>query len=252
VETSSHSKLQRACPPEAVVAVIPAYNAAETIAEVVERLAVIIPRTQIVVVNDGSTDATADILNNLGVNTIHHKVNRGKGAALRSGFDWARQNGAEYILALDADTQHQPEDACTLFQKMHESRLDLIIGNRMADTRTMPWHRMLSNKITSKLISWRIAQPIPDSQSGFRLFRTKMLENLNLTTHHYDFESELLIECGRAGFQIGSCTVSTVYNRDAASSVKTIDIWRFIAIYVRSFFRTPSPNKDGYCGTDHQ
>ncbi|MFQ6115137.1 MAG: glycosyltransferase family 2 protein [bacterium] len=224
-----------------ICAVIPAYNASRTLKSVVDELRRYNPKINIVIIDDGSTDNTKDVAANLNVLVLEHHENLGKGAALKSGFSTALSMGAELIITLDADAQHNPHDIRKLFSKMEAESLDLVVGSRMSNTANMPVHRILSNKITSKLISWRVGQKIEDSQCGLRLIRAKLLKNINLESNRFETESELIMKSALNGFRIGSVAIETIYMRNGASAVKLIaDTLRFIKLFVTSLFWSKS------------
>lgn len=219
-----------------IYAVIPAYNAAKTLQSVIMELREVIPGIAIVVVDDGSSDATSQIAANLGVKWVQHHRNLGKGAALKRGFHEALSGKARLIFTLDADGQHNPREAIKLLDKIERENLDVVIGSRMTNLSVMPIPRIISNITTSKLISWRIKQNADDSQSGFRLYREETLKGMDVKTNHFDFESELLIKIGQSGFKVGSVAIETIYTSNGVSSIRLIDIFRFTMVYLRSFF----------------
>ncbi len=218
-------------------AVIPAYNASKTLKKVVDDLKKYAPGLGILVVDDGSTDSTGDVARKLNVTLIKHNRNLGKGAALKRGFAAALSKGAELIVTMDADAQHNPRDIHRLLAKMRTDNLDLVIGSRMSNTTNMPLHRIASNKITSKLISWRLGQKIEDSQCGFRAIQANLIKNVPLESDKFDMESELIIKSGLRGFKIGSAAVETIYAKGGSSAMNWItDTFRFIKLLIRSFF----------------
>ncbi|RMF70257.1 MAG: glycosyltransferase family 2 protein [Calditrichaeota bacterium] len=224
-----------------VFAVIPAYNAADTLADVVGRLRASLPGVTVVIVDDGSTDDTAVEAERLDVLLLRHPRNRGKGAALKTGFKAALAQGAKVVLTLDADGQHEPDEAVKLLKALDERALDVALGSRMHDLRRMPVHRILSNTITSRLISWRLGVRISDSQSGFRAMRREVLEKMELVTDRFETESELLLRAGLAGFEIGAVSVKTIYPKQGRSAMRAVDIYRFIALFLKSLTWRKNP-----------
>ena len=219
-----------------IYAVIPSYNAAETIKQVVTELRRSLPKISIIVVNDGSLDDTAAIIKELDVITIEHKNNFGKGVALRNGIRKALVSGGKFIFTIDSDYQHNPVECNKFLNKILTENLDLVLGSRMATLDQMPFSRRISNKITSKLISWRIKQTIADSQSGFRLYRAQVLQSINLSSKQFEIESEMLIKAALKGFKIGMLNIETIYTCNQISYIKIIDIFRFLRLYLQSFF----------------
>jgi len=217
-------------------AVIPAYNVAETLPTVVAGLKDTIPEIEIIVVNDGSDDNTGQVIRELDIISIEHVDNRGKGAALKNGFRIALERGANILLTIDSDGQHQPAEARKLLDALYRYGLDFVIGNRMRNRKEMPLHRVLSNRLTSRLVSLRIGQTIEDSQCGYRAMRAELVRNIPLKTNHFDTESELLLKAASRGYKLGSVDVSTVYQSNLFSSIKVMDVFRFIKVYLRSLF----------------
>ena len=215
---------------------IPAYNAAKTIKQVVVELQKCLPEILIIIVNDGSFDETETILKELDVITIKHTNNLGKGTAIRNGIRRALEAGAELIFTIDSDNQHNPVDCRRLLNELLEQNLDLVIGSRMSNVYKMPISRQISNKVTSKFISWRIRQKIADSQSGFRLYRAQLLQSIKLSSTQFQIESEMLIKAALKGYKIGTINIETIYNYNQISYIKTIDIFRFLKLYFQSFF----------------
>ena len=218
-----------------IFAVIPAYNAAKTIKQVVGELQKCLPEILIIIVNDGSFDETATILKELDVITIEHTNNLGKGAALRNGIRRALEAGGEFIFTIDSDNQHNPVDCRKLLNELLEQNLDLVIGSRMGNKGKMPFSRQISNRVTSKFVSWRIRQKIADSQSGFRLYRAQLLQSIKLSSTQFEIESEMLIKAALKGFKIGTINIETIYTYNQTSYIKAIDIFRFLKLYFQSF-----------------
>ncbi len=155
-----------------IVALIPGYNEGPRIGEVVRAAAAHLP---VLVVDDGSRDDTAAQARAAGASVIEQKPNQGKGAALRAGFRRALADGAEAVLTLDADGQHDPAEIPTFLSAWAaEPRPDLVIGRR--NFRAMPPIRRLSNVLGGWAISWAVGRPIPDNQSGYRLVSRRIME----------------------------------------------------------------------------
>ena len=229
-----------------VVFLIPAYNSEATLGDVLSKLVSEHPQQDILVIDDGSSDNTAAIAKKFGVQVISHGENRGKGAALRTGFQRVLEMGADAVMTLDADGQHDPMWTQKFIEAMLDKNdRDVIVGTRMHDLRSMPFHRRLSNRITSKMVSIRCGQKIEDSQCGYRLIRTDVLKHIQLTTRHFDTESEFLLKACLIGFKIGFIPISTIYN-DKGSSIRHIsDTFRFAQLYLRSLFWKTRPNEIG-------
>ena len=146
-----------------------------------------------------------------------HPRNRGKGAALKTGFQAAARIGATYLITLDADGQHDPAEIRRFVEHAARTDADVIVGNRMSDRRDMPFDRVFANVTTSMFVSLRSGTRIPDSQNGYRFFKTAVVKNLELETTRYDTESEILIKTGRRGARIEAVPVSTIYGEEVST-----------------------------------
>jgi glycosyltransferase involved in cell wall biosynthesis len=194
-------------------AVIPAYNEARTIRDVVQRTIAHVPN--VVVVDDGSRDATADAVADLPVTLLRHAVNRGKAQALETGFAWALANGADAIVTLDGDGQHRPEDIARLLRvaAMHGDRL--IIGARLTGREAYPRARNFANRCADFGIGWASGHPVIDSQSGQRVYPASLLrrtQRLRERTSGFTFESEVVIRAARIGFTTIAVPIAAIHH----------------------------------------
>ncbi len=215
---------------------IPAYNAGRWLNQLIERMPPDVDRTDILIVDDGSTDDTLPIAQRCGVSVTSHGRNLGKGAALKTGFDIGRSRGYDTIVTLDADLQHPPELIPSLVHAIKLGKADLIIGARHRHGTTMSIARRISNALTSALVSWRVGQKIPDSQSGFRAIRSGILKEIQLTTSRYETETELLIKAADRGFRIGHVPIPTIYAGETSSIRHVVDTCRFIRLFIKLLF----------------
>jgi len=160
-------------------------------------------------VDDGSEVGEFSLLSErYGINVVKHDHNRGKGAALKTGFEVALREGYTHVLTADADGQH-PARFVPLF--LEAARMyDMVIGSRKLQIKRMPIHRQLSNRITSTFISVMLGRRIEDSQSGFRLISAEVLRNVDLKRDRYDMESEMLVKAVWMGFSVGFVPVDVV------------------------------------------
>ncbi len=172
-----------------------------------------------IVVDDGSTDGTARIAGAAGATVISLKNNRGKGAALREGWQWARHHGFEWALMLDGDGQHAAGDIPAFFEFAEAREAELVIGQRE------PGKIPLARRWVNRFLSWQISKlagmKAPDSQCGFRLARLEALLNLRLTSEHFEIESEMLVALARAGRTVGFVPIQTIY-RNGTSKIRPI------------------------------
>jgi len=213
------------------MAVIPARDAASTIAGVVRGVKEALPGLAVLVVDDGSTDGTSTAAREAGADVIRHEVNRGKGAALQTGFDEAARRGAERVLTLDADGQHDPAYAPRLLHALDGH--DLVIGSRDRDRTGMPWIRRATNSFMTRIVSHLAGTPIEDTQSGYRAISAPVLAAVRPGSLRFEYESEFLIEAGRKGFAIGSVPVPTLYNAPGSHIRPFRDTVRFVRLLFR-------------------
>jgi len=217
--------------------VIPAFNADRTIAQVIHGCVSVVQRENIIVVDDGSTDKTRTLVEQSGATIIVHENNRGKGAALRSGFSAALKYGCDAVITLDADLQHDPTYIVKFLELIKkDENWGIIIGSRWRSGTKMPLDRRLSNRITSFLISIRTGQKIPDSQSGYRLIKRDVLEKVVTKENRFMAETELLLKASFNGFNIGTVHIPTIYAQEGSHISKFRDTLQFISLYIRSFF----------------
>jgi glycosyltransferase involved in cell wall biosynthesis len=216
--------------------VIPAFEAAAHLADVIRAASRFIPVSRIIVVDDGSSDVTGRVAEDAGAVLFTHPENRGKGAALETGLLAAVRMGMDFAITMDADGQHNPDEIPRFLEKERETGADIIVGNRMADRRNMPGDRIFANKATSWFVSLRSGVHIPDSQNGYRLIRTALYRNMRVKDSRYAAESELLIRAGRTGAVIEWVPVETIYASEASSVNPVVDTLRFLRMAIRSLF----------------
>jgi glycosyltransferase involved in cell wall biosynthesis len=194
-----------------VVALIPALNEAATIAQVVAEIQPHV--TGVVVVSDGSQDATGDLARTAGATVLSHDDTRGKGQAVRTGLAHILASpDADYVLILDGDRQHLPAEAPRLIEAARSSGADLVVGERQFDRDAMPASRYYANVVGSRALSSFMGSNLRDTQCGYRLFRAAMLRRLPLRSTGYDIETEMLVKVGRLGGRIVNVPVTAVYN----------------------------------------
>jgi len=219
-----------------IAIIIPAYNEEKYIEETVKRCLEVLP--DVVVIDDGSSDLTNSIAKKAGALVLKHKVNKGKGVALRTGFDYALENDFSGIITIDADHQHDIDEIQKFinFLSLSKEDVNIILGNRMKNAKNMPFIRYIANKFTSWLISIRTGVRIPDVQSGFRYISRKVLENVKTKTSRFETEPELLLRASLKGYKIVSIPISTIYYKGIVSNVHPIkDAFMFLKMFVQSF-----------------
>jgi len=208
-----------------MVALIPAYDAVSTLAPVIEEARSSLP---VVVVDDGSVDGTGELAARLGATVLRHPQNRGKGAALKTGFAWAIENGLEGVVTLDADGQHLASEIPRFLEARRETGADLIIGSRRHLFGGMLPRRRLANTFSAWGITWASGVQVDDSQSGFRFYSTRLMREVALRSTGFDLESEVIVAAARRGLKIMTIPInlgfvdglSTSHYRPLADSIR--------------------------------
>jgi UDP-N-acetylglucosamine---dolichyl-phosphate N-acetylglucosaminyltransferase len=219
--------------PFSPVAIIPAFNEAGTIANVIRGVAGLV--THVVVVDDGSSDDTAAIARRAGAEVLEHGQNRGKGEAIRSALAAVSDRGFTHVLILDGDMQHLPHEAARLLDTAAQTGADVVLGERQFDRRGMPTARYHANRIGSKVLSWFVGSQLNDTQCGFRVFRLAALRHLPLRAREYDIETEMLVKLSRRHARIATVPITAVYNGQRSKLRPVRDTTRtcFRAVYYR-------------------
>ena len=190
-----------------VLALIPAYNESAHITATVSGARRHLP---VLVVDDGSADDTAARAEAAGATVLRQGVNRGKGAALRAGFQWALSAGHNAVLTLDADGQHDPAEIPGFLEKYAARPVDLLIGAR--DFRQMPLIRRIANTFSRWSFSWALGQPVRDNQSGYRLISRRLMESLlDSTEQGFEYEVEMIVTCVRRQYALDWVPIRTIY-----------------------------------------
>ena len=215
-----------------IAAVIPAYQEEKHVGEVAKRA-----RTQVkhvLVVDDGSTDATADHARAAGVDVVVHPQNRGKGESIKTGLRYWLDRGSEYVVLLDADGQHLPEEISRFVDATaSEAGAKIFVGSRMNDTKTMPLLRRMVNRYMSNKISRICGQQIPDTQCGFRMLHRDIIPEVLSGASRFEYETEMLIIASRKGRRIASVPITTIYSDEVSSINPVRDTLRFFKLMRR-------------------
>jgi glycosyltransferase involved in cell wall biosynthesis len=193
-----------------VVCVIPAHNEETTIGSVVRNARIIC--NSVIVVNDGSTDRTVEEAKKAEAKVVNHIFKLGVGAALSTGLRAAISDGAEIIITLDADEQHDPKEIPSIITPIFNRKADLVIGSRTLEKNSeMPVQKLIANKILSKLTSLASGIEIKDSQSGFRGMTRQVAETIKYESTDYQWASEMIILLAKRGTKIINVPIKTVY-----------------------------------------
>jgi glycosyltransferase involved in cell wall biosynthesis len=214
-----------------IAAVIPAYGEEKHIGDVVRRT-----RQQldhVLVVDDGSNDQTAARAREAGAEVIVHPQNRGKGEAIKTGLRHWLDRQFTYVVILDADGQHLPEEIDRFVNAASTLDAQLFIGTRMNDLSGMPPLRRIVNRYMSKRISRTCGQKIPDTQCGFRMLHRQLVPDVLGGANRFDYETEMLIFASRKGYRIESVPISTVYCDEVSSIHPIRDTIRFFKLMRR-------------------
>lgn len=191
--------------------VIPAYNEAATVRDVALRARQ--QCTHVIVVDDGSTDSTAEVLAGLDVTLLRNEMNLGKAGSLCRGFERALAGGAAGVITLDADGQHAPEEIPLFIKQSLDEPSAFLIGARRRDQRKTSFWRYGANRVADFWIGWAAAAPIEDSQSGFRLYPAALLRAIDVPherARSFVFESEILIEAARRAMVIRNISITVM------------------------------------------
>jgi glycosyltransferase involved in cell wall biosynthesis len=226
-----------------IAAIIPAFNEVRVIGRVVTQAQAHLP---VLVVDDGSSDGTGAVAEQAGATVLRHARNRGKGAALRTGFRWAIQADLDAVVTLDADAQHNPDEIPTFLATYRSSAADLIIGQR--DFAEMPFPRRYSNPLGSWLLSLVLGEPIMDNQSGYRLYGHRLMAILDQETTGFEFEVEAIGAALMNDLKVEWIPIETIYHTETRSYFHPIaDSARFLRTVwrARAWRRPPRPHPAG-------
>lgn len=218
-------------PSDHVIAIIPAYNEAGWVGDVVRGVRSFVGR--VVVVDDGSTDGTGDEARAAGAEVITHPANRGKGAAMITGLQRGRESGSEWFLLLDADGQHDPAEIPKFLAAARETSALVLLGNRLANPAGMPWTRRVANRLGSWLVSCVCGQWLADTQCGYRLLHRRVVDGLRLQSQRYEVDTEILLQAARAGHRIVSVPIRAIYTGQPSYIHPWTDLLRFLRLVWR-------------------
>ena len=181
---------------------IPAFNEEKNIAAIITKLKKI--ADTVIVCNDGSTDSTSEIAQNLGVVVINHPKNLGYGAGIKSIFNKSKEIGSEVLVTFDGDGQHRLEDIKKVVEPIEKNKADIVIGSRFLDDaeKKIPKYRKLGIKIITNVTNSTLKEKITDSQSGFRAYSKNVISKLNISDFGMGVSTEILIKSSSMGFNI--------------------------------------------------
>jgi glycosyltransferase involved in cell wall biosynthesis len=210
-------------------AVIPAYNEEKSIGNIIKETKKYV--SKIIVVDDGSRDNTYKVAKRGNVTVLRHIINLGKGAALKTGCDFAVKNNAQIIIALDADAQHDPKEIPNFLESIKSN--DMVFGYRKSNKK-MPLILKFGNWFINKIIKLLYGVAIRDSQCGYRVFTSKAYKKIRWNASNYSMESEMVAKAGRYNLRYTEVPIKTIYSNkykgttilDGVKIVFNMILWR--------------------------
>lgn len=200
-----------------ITAILPAYNEEVSIGSIVLHTRQYANR--VIVIDDGSTDRTAKLAELAGAEIIRHPVNKGKGAALKTGFEIASQNGAKVIVTLDSDGQHNPEEIPKLVKPILAGEAEVVNGSRYVNGngKNTPFYRRIGQSVLDKVTNLNSGLKITDTQSGFRAFAVNTVPAFRFSQNGLAIESEMLMDAANAGLKVKEVEVGVRYDVDCST-----------------------------------
>lgn len=219
-----------------ICVVMPTYNNDGTLRDVVERVLKFC--NDVIVVNDGCTDTSDEILASFGekITVVDYGRNRGKGYALKKGFEKAIELGFDFVITLDSDGQHYPEDIPLFINVLEQHPYALIIGSRNLNEENMPGKNTFANKFSNFWFNIQTGVNLPDTQTGYRLYPLKNLPNLNLLTSRYEAELELLVGAAWRGVDLIPIKINVFYPKAEERVTHFRPFWDFLRISMLNTF----------------
>jgi glycosyltransferase involved in cell wall biosynthesis len=211
--------------------IIPANNESYTIGFLVESLAK--KGFDVIVIDDGSVDETGAIAQGKGAIVIRHDEKKGKGASLREGFQYAKERDYEAVITMDGDGQHDVGGIDRFLIEAQKNKISVIVGNRMANSKGMPFIRYCTNRFMSRLISSACRESIADTQCGYRYIHCDILKALDLTSRDFEIETEILMKACQKGFKVYNVPVKTIYRNEESRINPFKDTIRFFAYFIK-------------------
>lgn len=210
---------------ETFCVLICAYNEAAHIEQVV-RASLEQHPLSVVVVDDGSSDHTAQLAREAGAHVLRNDYNRGKGASLTLGFQEIKSFGCDAVIVLDGDGQHDPKEIPRFLEAYERTRIPVLIGNRMSDTTGMPRVRQWTNRFMAWVLNRLVKIYVADPPCGYRFYRSDIIPFILSSEARFAFEFDVLVHTALRHIRIDSVRISTIYNRKRRSHVAPLrDAW---------------------------
>ena len=200
------------------IACIPAYNEEKSIHKVVKDSFQFVDK--VIVCDDGSNDKTAEEAKKAGAIIITHKKNSGKGSALRSLFDYVKESKFDVLITIDGDGQFFPKEIPKLITPITKNGYDVVIGNRDNGKTEMPKYRKFGNAVLDKMTNAASELPFNDTQSGFRAYSKKAIEQIKFLSDGYASDSEILIDASKKRLRITEEKIQVKYNTEGKTSTQ--------------------------------
>ncbi len=194
--------------------VIPAYNEASAIEEVIRQLPSKLPRISEIIpiiIDDSSTDDTVATVKRIGARCLHHRLNLGQGGATMTGFQAARRLNCDVVVTLDGDGQHDPREIKKLIRPILRDNIDVVLGSRLLDKKAMPLAKRAVNSLATVVTFVFAGLWVSDSQSGYKAFSRRALSQVNLESVGYEFCTELIREVRVRGLRYTEVPIKTIY-----------------------------------------
>lgn len=188
---------------------LPTYNNHQTIVDVIEKS--LAQTSHVIVVNDGSLDNTLELIKDLPIQLVSYEKNQGKGFALRKGFKYAIANGYDYVITIDTDGQHYPEDCINFFDVLEKNEGALLIGSRTLTHENVPGKSSFGNKFSNFWFHLETGHKMPDTQSGYRLYPVFKYKDSIFFTKKYEFEIEVIVRSSWSGIPILAVPIRVFY-----------------------------------------
>ncbi|EKE24948.1 MAG: glycosyl transferase family 2 [uncultured bacterium] len=216
---------------EKIFIVMPAFNEAKVLTEVINEIKSA-GYSNLIVIDDGSCDETFEVSQNNNVTALKHFLNRGKGAAAKTGIEAAKILGADIVVTIDADGQHNPQDIKRMIEKIKDG-YDVVLGSRLKDPKGMPKYKILHNHIGNLCVWALYGLWVTDSQSGFRAYSKKAITAIETKTDRYEYDSEVIREIYRNNLKYIEIPIEVRYTEYSMSKKHKMNLKNGIKTLVK-------------------